>query len=158
MLTWQCMGKCADYKFTYFISFTLVIPSLIKSITVCIVILMVGSSLLLFGLSFSHITFKCRIYTFSPLNISFSTFRNYNSLSANEVESLLLQLAHWIVIPRNVIRSETVGKRAVYKFTYIILFGSVIVTLMKSITVCIVVLMVCSSFLFFGLPLSQNTL
>jgi hypothetical protein len=90
--------------------------------------------------------------------IKYFSAQSYDSLSANKVELLLLQLAHWMAILRNAICSETMGKRTVYKFTYIISFGSVIVTLMKSITVCIVVLMVCSSFLFFGSPLSQNTL
>jgi hypothetical protein len=78
------VGKRTDYKFTYFISFTLVIPSLMKSIAVCIVILMAGSSLLFFGLPFSHITFKCGINTSSPLNVSFPTseniLRNFNNL------------------------------------------------------------------------------
>jgi hypothetical protein len=78
------VGKRADYKFTYFISFTLVIPSVMKSIAVCIVILMAGSSLLFFGLSFSHITFKCGINTSIPFNMSFPTseniLRNFNNL------------------------------------------------------------------------------
>jgi hypothetical protein len=46
----ETVGKRAEYKIVYFISFDLVIVSLIKSITICIVVLMVGSSLLLFGL------------------------------------------------------------------------------------------------------------
>jgi hypothetical protein len=62
-----------------------------------------------------------------------------------------------MVCSRNAIRSETVGKHAEYKYIYFISFDLLIVSLMKSITVCIVMLMVCSSLLFFDLPLHHIT-
>jgi hypothetical protein len=72
----ETVGKCADYKYIYFTSFNLLIVFLMKSITVCIVMLMVCSSFLFFGLSLSHITLELWNYIFISLYISLSTFRN----------------------------------------------------------------------------------
>jgi hypothetical protein len=73
----------------------------------------------------------------------------------NEVESLFLQFGILMVCLRNTICSETVGKRAEYKYIYFISSDLLTVSLMKSITVFIVMLMVCSSLLFFDVALPQ---